>query len=965
MIKINSNYRQLESLEDYDKKETANPNYYRISSELRFLSSLSNSLSGKYDLLVSGAAKALADDIAEKGCTTKDAVEKAEKTLSSLAAEARSFEYLCVAHAHIDMNWQWGYHETVSVTLATMETMLDMLEEYPAFIFSQSQASVYRIVEKYAPEMFGRIKKRVDEGRWEVLASTWVETDKNMPSGESLTRHILYTKKYFTEKFGIKGEDLDIDFEPDTFGHNRNVPEICASGGVKYYYHCRGHIGDKIAYRWRSPSGAELLVYTEPFWYNSGVDSTIAEYAPEVSRLTASKTLLKLYGVGDHGGGPTRRDINRFIEMNSWPLYPKFTFGRLKDYFLALEKSRDRFSVLDDEINFVFDGCYTTQTRIKAGNRKSERLMADAEFFAASAVSLAGREYPSELLAKAWRKILFNQFHDIIPGSGVTETREYASGLYQEIFAVAESVRTLALEAVAARINRAKIASVKEPGTMGQNPEPCVAESRGEGAGAGYGQSGRNSGLRRFYHVFNSLPYDRDETVSITVWDYEGDIKQTGLTDCSGLVLPLQLGESGNYWGHHFDTVITRAVVPSNGYTTLILDKKIDYESKTEFANDGRVQSPDVFTLENEYVRVVLNSLDGSIASFVDKGTKTELAYPGGGFGVFRLAQEARNKGIGGDRMSAWAAGRFKSIETLGGGVEIKPAAGGKLRTAWYLKFSFGAAAGRNGYASILEAVVSLDSGSHLLRYDITCDWREFGSEDGIPNLHFRLPLNGVSSYLFDLAFGVKERKAIDMDLPGESFVLAKNENAAVSLALFSMDKYAYRCLEDSLSLTLIRGAIQPDPTPETGRHKISFAISPIANAKPNTMTTEALIRESLVYRRAMTVISGKNKPGKIQDLEPQGSFLKLKGGVLSAVKKAEPPKTGTRCKDRLVFRIYEAEGKAVQSELTLAYPAVSAFLSDALEEKRLGDCKISSEGRLITFTLPAYSVRTLIVELM
>jgi alpha-mannosidase len=937
MLTINTNYRQLAALRDFEKQEAANPNYYRISGELRFLSALSGSLGGTHDSLITGTAEKLAERIRKERCTTPEAAAQAEAALASLAHEAKSFEFLCIAHAHIDMNWMWGYNETVSVTLATMETMLDMMEEYPSFTFSQSQASVYRIIEEFAPAMLEKIKRRVKEGRWEILASTWVETDKNMPSGESLTRHLLYTKEYFAETFGLSREDLVIDFEPDTFGHNRNVPEICNSGGVKYYYHCRGHVGDKITYRWRSPSGKELLVYTEPFWYNSGIDHTVAEYAPELSRLTGTKTLLKVYGVGDHGGGPTRRDISRFIEMNSWPLYPKFTFGRLKDYFAGLEKNRDKLPLLNDEINFLCDGCYTTQTRIKAGNRKAERLMADAEFYSGAAMLWAGQAYPKELLSEAWKKILFNHFHDIIPGSGVTETREYASALYQQVFAAAESARTLALEAVAANIDTKKLL----PGTA------SIEESQGEGAGVGYGQPGRGAGKRRSYFVFNPLPYEREETVSITVWDYEGDFNHIHAEDASGKALAVQKGESGNYWGHHFDTLITWAALPSCGYTTIIIDEKVDYTRKTGFTNDMRIQSPDRFVLENEHIRAVLNPLDGSIASFTDKKTGVDLAPGEGGFGVFRLAAEALHKGITGwePSMSAWFTGRFKEIKNITAGIEIRPAAQGALRTAYELSVPFG-----NG--SSIKTIISLDAGSRLLRYDVRCVWREFGSrETGIPNLHFHLPLSYKPDYLFDVPFGMTGRPATDIDLPAESFVLAGNAGNGPSLALFSLDKYGFRCREDSLALTLIRGAIDPDPTPETGTHAISFAISPVTGR-------EGLVRESLIYRRPVTVISGKSRPASSGTLAPSGSFFKLQGGVLSALKR--PEKGGKK----LLFRIYEETGSETKAELSLAFPAASAWLTDATEEKRLGSAEVSGDGKIVSFKLPAYSVQALVVEL-
>ena len=953
MININTNYKQLEALRKYEKQEEQNPNFYRISGELRFLSSLSNSLGGKYDALISAAAQKLASSITEKHCTTGEAVLEAEGALSSLTAEARSFEFLCVAHAHIDMNWMWGYNETVSVTLATMETMLALMDEYPSFTFSQSQASVYKMVEEYAPAMFEKIRQRVKEGRWEVTASTWVESDKNMPSGESLARHILYTKEYFAGTFGINKDDLVIDFEPDTFGHNVNVPEICASGGVKYYYHCRGQIGENVACRWQSPSGSELLVYTEPWWYITQADTSIACYAPELARLTGSKTLLRVYGVGDHGGGPSRRDISRFIEMNNWPLYPQFKFGKLKDYFEILEKGKNKLPLVSGEINFLCDGCYTTQTRIKAGNRKAERLVADAEFYSLAAQAVANHPYPHKLLSDAWVKILFNQFHDIIPGSGVVETREYASGLYQQVFAAAESARTLALEAIADRIN---------PGSL-----PPSEESTGEGAGVGYGQTARAAGRRRAYHIFNSLPWDREETVTITVWDYEGnpaDVVFSEPAGSGGRLLPMQKGETdtgwkyvydtgsatvenmlvhGTFWGHKFDTFVVKVKVPSCGYTTVMLDEKPDYTQKTWFTNDMRVQKPDVFVLENEYLKVTLNPLDGSIASFVDKESGADAVPCQGSFGIFRLAREAHHKGVTGwdEGMSAWFIGRYKGIENITGGIEIRPVAQGPLRTAYELS-------GRFGSASSFKVIISLDAGSRLLRYELSCDWREFGSREDIPNLHFYLPLNYKPDYLFDVPYGMTGRKAADMDLPGESFVLAGNSGGP-SLALFSLDKYGFRCKEDSMALTLIRGPIDPDMTPETGRHRISFALS--LGAKDR----EALARESLCYRRGLSVVSGRGRAGG--NLAPEGSFLSVKGGVVSALKQAEK-KSGA-----LVCRIYEAEGKETVAELRLAFPVASAFVTDINEEKRLQEVTVSGDGKTVSFVLPPWSVRTLLIE--
>jgi len=268
-------------------------------SELQYASNFSGVNEGKYEEEISKALEYLLGELNEKGALTKDTVINSEQMMNGISAEAKKIKMICAAHAHIDMNWMWGYPETVALVLETFRTMLDLMKEYPGYKFSQSQASVYRIVEEHDPDMLEEIKERVREGRWEVTASTWVETDKNMPNGESLARHILYTKRYLSELLDINPETLNIDFEPDTFGHNRNVPEILANGGVKYYYHCRGYDKHNI-YRWKSPSGKSILVYRDYTFYNGDINPSIVINAPKFCkkhgiRLVVDNTFCSPY----------------------------------------------------------------------------------------------------------------------------------------------------------------------------------------------------------------------------------------------------------------------------------------------------------------------------------------------------------------------------------------------------------------------------------------------------------------------------------------------------------------------------------------------------------------------------------------------------------------------------------------------------------------------------------------------
>jgi alpha-mannosidase len=162
------------------------------------------------------------------------------------------------------MNWMWPWPETVAVTNDTFTTVLKLMDEFPDFRFTQSQASVYALTKKYNPELFEQIRKRVAERRWEVAAVHWVEGDKNLASGEALAHHLLYTRQFVKEHFGLEPEDSAIDWEPDTFGHAETMPAIVARAGVRHYYMCRGGSFEKPpVFQWEAPDGSRVLVNYE------------------------------------------------------------------------------------------------------------------------------------------------------------------------------------------------------------------------------------------------------------------------------------------------------------------------------------------------------------------------------------------------------------------------------------------------------------------------------------------------------------------------------------------------------------------------------------------------------------------------------------------------------------------------------------------------------------------------------
>ncbi len=931
----------------FDDKIASHRGYWgeRLISQLVFAHELSKVQGGRHAALIERALTFAEERIEDEGFIARQAALQAEGLLGALAHEAKSYEILCVAHAHIDMNWMWSWDETVSIVIDTFRTMLNLMNEYPDFTFSQSQASIYRIVEKHAPDMLAEIKERVREGRWEVTASHWVEADKNMPSGESLSRHLLYTKRYLARLFDLDPDGLNLDFEPDTFGHSVHVPEILANGGVGYYYHCRGN-DEQVLYRWVAPSGKSVIAYREPTWYNDYAQAALGSYVPEIGRRTGLKTYLNVYGVGDHGGGPTRRDLERLKDMNDWPIYPRIRFGTYAEYFKQVESIADKLPVVTGEQNFVFTGCYTSQSRIKTANRAGEAALNEAETFASAASVATGIDYPSASFEEAWRDVLFNQFHDILPGSGVLETREHALGLFQNAMAIAGTNRKLALEAIAASIDTSGLGVEDDKRTIS------------EGAGVGFGASEfmptqveRGRGSTRIVHFFNPSAHDREETAEIVLWDWNEPGRSPVVRDSGGNETPHQVVDQGfnKYWGHRYMRLLIQAKAPACGYSTYTVSE--GDEAWTPFLpTDPRVDRVEAFELENERLRVTFHPANATIVSMIDKTTGEQLVDPSRPAGLFRLIQEDPGKG-----MSSWWVGRYMNVSSVHENVKLKWGGKGPVRQTLQYELEFG--------RSKLKVAVSLDRGSSRLNFRAECDWHEIGTADSsIPQLNFHWPLGyECDSYQYDVPFGTTERGPLDMDVPANSWAIGLRRDSGKpgkpgkpSLMLVTNNKYGFRGTDRSLSLSLIRSSYDPDPYPELGNHhRMSFAIDLV----DPTSSVRERIEKAYRFNHPFSALSGTPHPGA---LALDSGFLKLTEGTVavSAVKMPED-----REGKRWIVRAYETDGRRTTASLLLFAKPTAAYFVDTNERRISSAESVCLDDRSVSFDVEAYSAATICVE--
>ncbi|MFW5840472.1 MAG: hypothetical protein ACOCZE_07820, partial [Planctomycetota bacterium] len=702
---------------------------------------------GTIDQAVAAAGGLLAPAVeAGSDQALADALGAAETTLCQAGLDelAKSYTMHCVGHAHIDMDWQWGWAETVAVTVDTFTTALALMEEFDDFCLSQSQASVYRIIELHAPDLLEAIRRRVAEGRWDVTAAHWVEGDKNLASGESLARHLLYTRRYLQDLLGVEPTDQPLDWEPDTFGHASTIPMINAAGGVKHYYFCRGGLPKKPpVFHWEAPDGSRILAARETTWYNDRLGHHNIQGLLRFAGQTKLRDWMCVYGVGDHGGGPTRRDMLLARDMDTWPIYPNVKFSTTRPFFAALEAQAHRWPVVRDELNYEFTGCYTSQSRIKWANRKAECELEMTDAAAATARIAAGRNVEADKLQAAWRDTLLGHFHDILPGSGVRETREEHMGRFAATLATTNAIRTSALRQLARQIDTQFAAGQTLPISL---PPEASALSQGAGVGrnaaAGVSQAGHVPAGPPAFVVFNPTAFQRREVVTLSVWDDgTGQLNNSRFAaiDATGSKTEAQELGRGHYWGHDYIDLAVPVTLPPSGFAALavVTDGRISKplgEQYPPYPRDEASPEPGVrvdkeaAVLENEHLRVELDTARAAIVSLVDKESGLDLACNDDPMGRIEWVVERPGS------MTSWRLQDLISIdENLRARKASWTAAGPHLGEVRFELQTPG--------ASSVEVRLALAAGEKHVRLSVHTRWVELGGpQTGMPGIRLALP---------------------------------------------------------------------------------------------------------------------------------------------------------------------------------------------------------------------------------
>jgi len=349
-------------------------------------------------------------------------------TLSDQAAgpwapDAGRFRFHMIGNAHIDPVWLWPWPEGMSVVHSTFRSALDRMVETPEVRFTASSAQFYEWVAENDPQMLEEIRHRVDEGRWDIVGGWWVEPDINLPSGEALVRQGLYGQLLFRKLFGRTAK---VAFNPDSFGHAGTLPQILRLQGMENYVFMRPQPHEKTLpadlFWWRGPDESAVLTYRIPISYHDEeradkrLKAIIANFHEPVHELMA------FYGMGDHGGGPSRENIRSILEIRNEVGAPAILFSTPDLYFAEIRKGeRLNLPVIQDDLQMHAVGCYTAESEMKKNNRMAEILLTTGEKLASLGSLLASFSYPKDDLASAWKKVLFLQFHDSLAGTSLPE----------------------------------------------------------------------------------------------------------------------------------------------------------------------------------------------------------------------------------------------------------------------------------------------------------------------------------------------------------------------------------------------------------------------------------------------------------------------------------------------------------------------------------------------------------------
>ena len=662
-----------------------------------------------------------------------------------------------IGNAHIDPVWLWQWREGRQEVLATFRSALDRLEEHPGMVFTCACAAYYRWVEQTDPGMFDEIRRRVAEGRWVLAGGMWIQPDMNAPSGESLARQLLYSQRWFMEKFGRAAA---FGYNVDSFGHNASVPMLLRAAGLRDYVWMRPGVHENPdipegPMLWESPDGSRVQAYRIAGEYTGACG-----LGDKIDRMLAfgdglGRPVMCFYGVGNHGGGPTIENLRQIDEyISEAPRGGEAGYGSPRDYFRALRREADCLPVWRGELQHHASGCYSTHSASKRRHRQAENALLRMETLGVMARALTGWRPEAGAAAQAWRNLMFNQFHDILGGCCLPEALEDVQLQLGEALTIADREECRAMQAISWRVDTSR----GLPPVRSKEEDWSLWGIRGRGTPA---------------VVFNPHPFDAPARVRV-----RRPIR--AVRDSRGGAVPCQRVRAtrtnrDDKWDGLF-----QATVPALGYETFWV-----WLEEPDAPADNPLRVGEHF-LENDRLRAEFDPATGGLRHLVLKES---------GFDALAGPMAARLYDI--EHCDTWAHNVFKFDREAGAfaGPAFRVAETGPVRAALEVTLRHG------GSRLILRYALYRDADA--LEVDVRLDLDE----------RFRMvklcwPTGAARSFA-EIPFGVLERPMCGDEEPCQRWIAAQGE--AGGLAILNDGKYSYSAEDGELRLTVANTSLYAD----------------------------------------------------------------------------------------------------------------------------------------------------------
>ncbi|HZP73158.1 MAG TPA: glycoside hydrolase family 38 C-terminal domain-containing protein [Gaiellaceae bacterium] len=577
-----------------------------------------------------------------------------------------------IGSAHIDPVWLWQWPEGYQEVRATFASALDRLDENPNFVFTHTSVLFLQWVEESDPELFARIREHVAGGRWQVVGGWWIEPDCNIPSGESFVRQGLYGQRYLLDRFGITattGANLD------SFGHNASLPQILRRQGMDSYVFLRPKPEENATvpgplFRWEAADGSSVTAYRIPHEYCAPREDLGDHVERSLATLPADlDELAVFYGVGNHGGGPTRANLRSIEALDAREDGRRLELSSLRRFFDAVEEGD--LPEWRGDLQYHAAGCYTTHSGIKRWNRRAENMLQRAEKWCVVADFLDLQPYPRRELGEAWQLLLFNQFHDTLAGTSIEPAYDDARDQIGHATSVAALAFNRAVQSIASKVDI----------PFAEGTFPLL--------------------------VFNPHPWRLRADVELEFnW-----LKPEGVHLADGV--PLQLTRSLTTMSANRARLVFPVDLPPLGYRL--------YRVEPGAAELPAVIEVTETTLENEHVLLELDPATGGIARLVDKASGADVIGGGAHASVIRDLTDTWGHDVTAydDVVGEFACESVRLIET------------GPVRSVLRVESSYGTSRLREDYilsahAHHVDVVVTLDWHEQLkllkLRYSTSAE---------------------------------------------------------------------------------------------------------------------------------------------------------------------------------------------------------------------------------------------------